>query len=425
MDPELKKALEELRGQLKNSVDVAARVDQIEARIKLGATGEDLKAVRADLEKLQKFHTEREQALKDLQEKTRVHALSRDPIQLKRSGIEMMGMMARSLFMRRIGSEHPAEFRGEVDLVRKYQEEMLARATLTPMSTTGSYVVPTVTALSIEDAVEAVSGLLGLVDFQPGLPAGGTFNYTYLATRPTAQKARASSDTSRTQSDPVLAQLQLTPKEMYVTFPVDNKFFVMSPLALGTYFQGLCRDSLIARLVYWLIRADGSSTYNSITGLLAEATADYVYYLPAGKTKFADATALDYGKARANNFARGRGPAARWLLGIDIQDLAEEIDRTGKNPLIREREDGSYRIKNIQVQVEEDMPGESESAVSTGFAVVGDLKTILVGMVGGMRVRSDSSVGFKEDQTWFAADTVVDIKRKAIKSLTVMKTAAA
>lgn len=423
MDPELKKLLEELKGQVGKSVDAAAQIDQIVARVAAGE--QQMTVARAELEKVMGFVKERDQALKELREQTRVQAVSRDPIARKQQALEMMGMIARAAFFRRHGVEHPSEFRGEVEIVRKYQEEVLARATLTPMSTTGSYVVPTVTDMSIQDAVEEVSELMSMVDFMPGLPAGGTFNYTFLATRPSMKQARATTDTTRTQSDPVFAQLQLTPKEMYVTFPVDNKFFVMSPLALGQYFQGLCRDAMIDKMAYWLLRADGTSTYNSITGLLNETRVDYVNWLPAGKTSFKDITAKDINDAKSGNLKRGRGPRARWVMDLDVQGVIEEIDRTGKVPLLREMPDGSYRLKGNDLVIEEYMPGLDEDAKDTGFALFGDLATAIIAMVGGMRVRSDSSVGFKEDQTWFAADTVATMARKPVKTLKLIKTAKA
>jgi HK97 family phage major capsid protein len=422
MDPELKKILDELRAQLGKNVDAIARLDAIEALAKQGQT--DVAALRGEIELVRKTVTEREQIVRDLVQQGRVQAQQRDPSIVRGDSLALLGAIVRSELARANRMELPAAFRGEVELVRGFQEQCLARATVTPMSATGSYLVPTITEAAIRDALEEVSELLGLVDLMPGLPATGTFNMTFLATRPTMQPKRAGTDTAMSASDPVFAQLALSPQETYVFFPIDNKLFLMSAVALGGYFEGLCRQAMADRLAYWLLRADGSATYNSITGMLAEATADYVYSLPSGKTGFADLTDQDLNKAKAKVLKRGRGLKGRWIMDLEVQGVIENIDRTGKVPTITYAQDGTPRIKQNEVTIEEYMPGLDESAPATGFALYGDPATYVVAMVGGMQIASDSSVRFDKNQTAFRATTIVDIKRKPVKTLVVLKTAA-
>lgn len=422
MDPELKKALEELRGLAGKSVDAIARCDQIEARVAEGATS--VKKALDEVALIRTFCEEREKAFKALVEETRTAALRRDPIHDRTEGLRMLGMIVRSEMARMNRMEIPASFRQEVDLVRAYRED-LVRATLTPMSTTGSYMVPTITDQAIQSAVEEVSDFLGLCDFQAGLPAGGTFNYTFLSTRPTMQNKRASSDTAMTASDPVFAQLQLSPAETYVFFPVDNKMFLMSAVALGGYFEGLCRDAMIDKIAYWALRADGTASYNSLTGLLKETAAAYCYSLPAGKTAFADLTDTDLNKIKAKCLKRGRGARGRWLCDLEVQGVIENLDRTGKVPVITYGQDGAPRCKQNLIVNDEYMPGLDESAADTGFILYGDLATLLIGMVGGIRVASDASVRFDKNQTCFRADTIMDIKRKPVATLILGKSAAA
>lgn len=423
MDPELKRILDELKGNVGKAVDVAARIDAIEKRVVDGETS--LTAARKDLEAVQQVATERENAIKQLREESRARSLQRDPIHERREALTMLGMIVRSELARANCMDLPAAFLSEVELVRSYRETMLSRATITPMATTGSYLVPTITDQAITDAIEEVSEILGMADVQTGLPAGGTFNFTFLATRPSMQPKRASSDTAMTASDPVFAQLQLSPNETYVFFPVDNKMFLMSAMSLGGYFERLCRDAMIDKLAYWLLRADGTASYNSITGALAETTAAYVYTLPAGKTAFSDLAGTDITKAKAKTLKRGRGPRGRWIMDLEVQGIVEEIDRTGKVPLIREREDGTMLLKQNPIVNDEYMPGLDESNKDTGFALYGDLATYLVGMVGGLQIASDASVKFDKNQTAFRGTTIVDIKRKPVATLMLVKTAAA
>jgi HK97 family phage major capsid protein len=181
----------------------------------------------------------------------------------------------------------------------------------------------------------------------------------------------------------------------------------------------------VDKLVYWLLRADGSATYNSITGMLAETTAAYLATLPAGKTAFADLASSDINKIKAKVLKRGRGPRGRWIMDLDIQGVIEDVNRDGKTPLLREQPDGSYRLKGNEITIEEYMPGLDESAKDTAFIGFGDPATFLVGMVGGMQIASDASVRFDKNQTCFRATTVVDIKRKPVATFCIGKTAAA
>jgi HK97 family phage major capsid protein len=426
MEPELTKEFELIRGDLKKNVDAIARVDGLEAKIAgMTATAEDVKLVRAELDKVRVFVEERDKAIKELKEQGRVIQMRQDPIVRREAALEMLGMIVRQELARFNGLELPAALKHETALVRAYRDETLARATLTPMSGTGSYMVPTVTDRAIMDAIEEVSPVLGLVDLQTGLPPGGTFNFTFLASRPAMQPKRASSDTAMTASDPVFAQLQLSPNEIYVFFPIDNKMFAMSAIALGGYFEGLCRDAMIDKLAYWTLRADGTATYNSITGALNETTAAYILAMGAGKTAFSDLTAANLTDIKAKCLKRGRGKAARWLMDLEIQGIIEDIERTGKVPLIREKEDGTMLLKQNPIEIEEYMPGKDESAAATGFLLYGDLATILVGMVGGLQIASDASVKFDKNQTAFRATAIADIKRKPVATMILGKTAAA
>jgi HK97 family phage major capsid protein len=426
MSEELTKELEALKASLGKNVDALARVDKLEEQLKVTQAGvAEVKAVRAELDKIQLLVAEREATIRKWQEEARVVAVRRDPIQDKIEARRTLGMIVRAEMARYMRTEMPAEFKTEGELIRKYNEQCLQRATLTPMSTTGSYVVPTVTEGSIMDAVEEVDETLSLIDFRGGLPAGGTYNFTFLASRPVMQKKRAGTDTAMTASDPVFSQLQLSPNETYIYFPVDNKLFRMSAVALGGYFEGLCRDGMVDKLGYWLLRADASASYNTLTGILNEATAAYLYSLGAGKTAFADLADTDLQKIKAKCLKRGRGPKGRWLMDLEIQGIIESMDRTGKLPVIREREDGTMVVKQNPVVIGEHMPGLDESAPSTAFAVYGDLATMMMVQVGGMEVMSDASRHFDTDQTAFRAKTIMAFGRKPVATLITVKTAAA
>jgi len=143
MDPELKKVLDELKAEVGKHVDVAARIDKIEATV--GTSAEEVKTARAEIETLRATVAERDQALKDLREQGRQQAMQRDPIARRDEARAMLGMIVRQELARANRTELPSQFREETELVRAWHNQVLARDTVTPMDTSGSYMVPTVT----------------------------------------------------------------------------------------------------------------------------------------------------------------------------------------------------------------------------------------------------------------------------------------
>lgn len=422
MEPELKTELEALRASLGKNVEALARLDKLEVSVNTGITGAT--AMRAELDALKAAHADREQAIKALQDQANVQRLAADPLKDKREALAMLGMIARAELARANRMELPAAFRGEVELVRGYQERMLQRATLTPGSATGSYIVPTITENQVLDTLEEISDLLSRVDFVPGLPACGTMNLPTLTGRPTLQPAKASSDTKMTQSDPTFGTTSLSPKEAYIYFPVDNRLFAMTAVALGSLLLQVLRDGIAGGISTWLLSGDGTASYNSITGILKEATADYIVNMPAGKKAFSDLAKSDLTALKAKCLKRGRARGV-FLLAHDVLGLCEDMDRTGKTPVVTEIGDGSSKVLRSPAVIEEGMPDLADSAPATGFIAFGDLATILVGMIGGIQIASDTSYLFGNNQTAFRGIINMDIIRKPVKTLMLLKTAAA
>jgi len=134
----------------------------------------------------------------------------------------------------------------------------------------------------------------------------------------------------------------------------------------------------------------------------------------------------DLRKVRRNNFMRGRGPRARWLMSLYTEDLVDEFNRLGKNLVLQLGPDGTDRIWRSEVVVDEGMPGETESNAATALLAYGDLASYLVVLAGnGIRVDASTEYLFNKNQTCWRFLGHVDIKRKPVKTLTVLKTAAA
>ena len=84
MDPEIKKALDDIRGIIGKNVDVAERLEKIEAAANAGAT--DLKTMRTEIDTLKADLQKRENDLKELRQSHRERTLNGDPVQERRAG---------------------------------------------------------------------------------------------------------------------------------------------------------------------------------------------------------------------------------------------------------------------------------------------------------------------------------------------------
>lgn len=422
MDPELKKELDNLRALMGKNTEAVARVDAIAAKAEKADA--DVKALRTELDTVKAAHDQREQAIKDLQQAARVQRAEADPLRTRRDAQAMLGMIVRQEMCRHLRQEVPAAFRAETDLVKAYREDMAARATLAFNATPGSYLVPTLLDATPIDTLEEVSSLLGEVDYVPGLPMASTINIPTITGRPSLKPARASSDTKMTQSDAAFGTTSVSPKEAYVYFPVDNHFLEMAALPMGALLLRLLNEAIGQGIINWLLNGDGTASYNSILGLLNETNDSYIYTLPAGKKTF---SALDFDTcvaAKKKVLLRGRS-RGKWLLAMDVEGAVASEDRTGKIPTISYAPDGSARILRNPVINDEGLPDLS-TAIQAGkiFGAFGDLATYLVGMAGGIKIASDASYLFGNNQTAFRGVMLMDIVRKPVRTMVALKTAA-
>lgn len=417
MDPEIKKAIEKLREEIGRNVDALQRLDAIEK----AATERDAdsKGLRAEIEALKTALAERGAQIQQLQQNARVMALQTDPIRDASEGTAMMGMMFREIMADFFRTEIPDRFRGEREAVRAYREK---RATLSAGAVTGSYLVPTILETQILDTLEEESELIGLVDFVPGLP--GNVDLPTLTGVATLQPKRATVDTAMTASDPTFGQLSIRPDEAYVFFPVDNRLMQMSAVPLGNVCMDIVRTSVARGIANWLLNADGTSSYNSLTGILRETAADYVLSLRSGHTTFLSMDNQDLNAALAKVLKRGRARGS-WVMSLYTYGAVEDLNRTGKVPVVTYGQDGAARIKQRPLVIDELMPDEGDENPSTAFAGFGDLKTYLVGLVGGIQMGMSTEYLWGKNQTAFRGVLNLDIKRKPIKTFVTIKTAAA
>lgn len=411
-DAELRSAMERLDDVLGKDVGARALAEDLAKKFTAGETA--LTEVRGKLEAIEKASVERANEIKELRQQARQQALSREGND-KQRGLRILGATLRESLCRSFSSELPAAFKNEPDMLREY------RATLEAGAAGGSYLMPTITEAMIIDAIEEVSDLVNRVDFQPGLP--GQMDIPTLTGRPSLQAKRATVDTDMTQSDPSIGVLQFVPNEMYVFFPVDNRLIQMSAVQLGSLATQLIRDAAVDGLANWLVMADGTATYNSCTGILRQG-APYQKSMAAGKKAFGDLDKSFLTALKSAVLKRGRARGS-WLLSNDTLGVIEDISRDGKTPVVTYAQDGTVRVLQNPVVIDESMPDEADSAADTPFIGFGDLATFWVGLVGGIQIGVSQEVLFKRNQTAFRAVLNGQILRKPVKTFVTGRTAAA
>jgi HK97 family phage major capsid protein len=418
MNEEIKKALEELRALVGKNVDAVARIAAIEeAATKRDA---DAKAIRTEIEALRADLAKRENEIKELRQQGRVQSMQREGVTSKRRGLELMGMQIRAALSKRFAIPIPEAFASEAEQVRAFQ----ARATMSADGGAGgNLTIPTVTASDLIDSLEEVSTLLSLADFRPGLP--GKMDMPVLTGRPALLHKRATVDTNMTQSDASVSNVSFDPDEGYIFMPVDNRWIQMSAIGLGQIGFPLIQEGIISGIVNDLLNADGTASFNSITGALKVSDAAYLYVMPSGKKSIADLAPAHIAAAKAKALKRARGPRGRWIISQDVMNLAMEFDRLGKVPCVTYGNDGMPRIFGNQVEIEEYMPDLADDAASLPFALFGDLATYLVGLVGGIQLDASSDALFLRNQTALRGVINYDIVRKPVATLITVKTAAA
>jgi len=383
--------------------DLQAKLDGIEKaregeKADLGKIREELAAIKAQA-------TERENTIREIERRNTLR-LEADPAQKREKAIEIYGTMIMREFCRARNVEFPERFKTQREGLECYVRERMERDTLDHQTTAGGYFMPTILVVDIYDTLEEVSPLLGVVDFQTGVPTKGS--QVTLTGRPTLQPKRASSNTALPQTDPAFGQYDWNTDEASIYFPVDNWMLQLSPVQLGSRMLVLARDAFMQGLVNWLINADGTAAYNSNTGMLAD-TANTVRM--AG-TAFASLTNGDMRKLMLGVLLRARRIGQFVGSGYAISIL-EDIEREGKMPILREQADGSYRVKGKVFNEDEGMPDEGDSAADSPFLGFGDPKTWAVVLAGaGLQIAADSSHRFQENQTGFRALGHVAIVRK-------------
>lgn len=412
----VRELVESIREEIgRNNTDLQAKLDEMTQRREEDV--KDLGKVREELAAIQAQAKEREATIREIERRNNLR-LDADPVHKREQALAILGAMTRRELARAMKIELPERFDKEREMVDTYMRERMERATLAEITTQGGYMMPTVLVLDIYDTLEEVSALLGQIDFMSGVPSKGS--YVTMTGRPTLQTARASSDTAMTQSDPTFGQYTWDTDEAYIYFPVDNWILQLSPIQIGQKLIQVARDGFIGGMVDWLINADGTASYNSNTGILN----DTVNVISMAGTTFESLTNADLRKLMRGVLVRARRAGA-FLGGPYAIDVLEDIERTGKVPILREVGDG-YVVKGKRFVEDESMPDDGDSAAATGFMGFGDLKTWAVVLAGaGLQIASDSSYRFAYNQTAFRATGHVDIVRKPGNTWALLKTKAA
>lgn len=438
-DPELRAALEGLSEQCEGNLSVASRINDIaSAATKRDA---DMAGLATRLDDLKKELDLRSNELKDLAQKQRVTPIAQGAA-TKQDGLRLLGMIARGEMVRVFkargqepGSDVMALVQREANFVEQYAQQRGmfsgdSRATLQAGASPGSLLVPTVTEAVLYDALEQISQFVYECDFRTGLAANVKLNSRTGRPRLVAGPAM-DSEASRVAAS--FDQITFSPNKAGFLFPVDNMLLMMSAVNLGAEIYRFMMEAAVDGLSYWALWADGTATYNGITGIMRDRTASRVYTLPAGKKSAGDLTATDLQQGKAGLFQRAQNSGS-WLMGSWVYSLIQNLDRLGKYPLISTSGAGQESIlgnrrmidTNMTVQAAlDDMPWVPADGADQAFMAFGDFKGLLVGLVGGIQMAADTSYLFGQDQTAFRLMMYLDIKPFPGRNYKAFRTAAA
>lgn len=420
MNEEILRELKALRDDFGKSQAAIAKIATLETL--LTQRGEEVTKAMKDIEVLRGELQKSKDEMTKVVREARLEVARKEGVVDREHALTVLGGVARQIISRKCGMEIPPRFEAEQKIVRDF---MAQRATLEAGATTGSYLVPTITATEIISGLEEVSELISMTDFRPDLP--GNIDLPHLTQRPTLQHARATVDANMTKSDPAFGRVQMLPAEGYIYFGVDNRLLEMSSIALGSLMFELVREGITEGLANDLLNGDGTSTYNSITGLLNETNADYVVTMANGKKSFTDITAQVLISAMSGCLKRARARGS-FLMSEDTLGILGELNREGKVPVVTYSPDGTPLVFRRPVIIDEGMPDiglPTADQAGKAFIGFGDLKTFAVGLVNGIKLASSTDALFAANQTAFRGTINFDIKRKAAKTYKIIKTAAA
>ena len=88
-------------------------------------------------------------------------------------------------------------------------------------------------------------------------------------------------------------------------------------------------------------------------------------------------------------------------------------------------QDGTPRILQNPVVIDEGMPDLAESDAGKAVMGFGDLATWMVGLIGGIQIAVSTEYLFGKNQTAFRGVLNMDIKRKPVATFMTIKTASA
>ena len=163
---------------------------------------------------------------------------------------------------------------------------------------------------------------------------------------------------------------------------------------------------------------------SSDTGILNETT--YVSTMAAGKKAFGDVDNPSLVKALQAMLVRGRGPRCRWVMSLYVLGILEELNRTGKVPVISYGTGDEVYCKRRPVVIDENFPDEADDGAAKVVLGVGDLAAYLVVVAAsGIQIASSTEYLFGKNQTCFRATGHIDVVRKPVNNFRLLKSAAA
>lgn len=233
-------------------------------------------------------------------------------------------------------------------------------------------------------------------------------------------------NTALTEKNPAFGFASLESHKVGGIVITPRELFEQSIVDIGMYL-GLLAAKEFARVEdYWGLLADGSGTYESVSGVATIAAANsMVVEMATGNTATADVTAANLRSVKAK-VSSAAYPRAVWLLNPGFQAALPELNTQANQYVYRELPDGSVRLLGHPVVWADVLQAYSEDATVSKFAALfGDFSWWWFGKrPTGPRIDTSDQALFTSDQIATRFIEEIDFDYRALTAVGVLRTAA-
>ena len=222
------------------------------------------------------------------------------------------------------------------------------------------------------------------------------------------------------ESNPTFANSKTDAEKMLAHSIMSNELLEDEEVGLADYLVAIFGEAMGAEIDAQAFDGSGSP----FTGVLNTVGVNNVD-MPATKTAFTDLDWSDLNDADSLLRASVRN-GARWYLHRTILGILRGINDSQNRPIwTPPAGDTPATLWDSPYSLVEQMPAKADTAVSTPFIFIGNMKNYAIGTKGGMTVAVDKSIRLLNDETIMVFRRRIAMVAALPKAFTTITTAAA